>query len=224
MEIERLEFKPIQAFLSYSSKDKEIAGQVKENLEKYGIEAFLAHEDIEVSEDWKEVIIKKLEDCEIFIPIISNNFKESDWADQESGIAFYQKKIIAPIYIDKPPYGFIGKFQGEKLNSNVSMTCEKILETVKKYPVYDRIRDGFIAFFAKSAEYLEANERAQLIEGFEPYSEKQVKEIVSSFIDNPQITGAFVAQATMDDFVKKHSSQISPHLLRLYRRKRRAYT
>jgi len=96
------------------------------------------------------------------------------------------------------------------------------LATIKKFPVYDRVRDGFIAFFGRSEDYREANTRAKLIESFEPYSQKQVMEILRFFLDNPQIWGAYNAQDIMDEFVKKHSSQIPPRIRRVYRTQRRA--
>lgn len=40
------------AIISYSHKDREIAGEANEVLSEAGIEAFVAHDDIEVSEEW----------------------------------------------------------------------------------------------------------------------------------------------------------------------------
>ncbi|MDI6778481.1 MAG: hypothetical protein QMD77_04835 [Patescibacteria group bacterium] len=37
-----------RVFVSYSTKDKSIAGKIKEQLEIFGLEVFLAHEDINV--------------------------------------------------------------------------------------------------------------------------------------------------------------------------------
>lgn len=43
------------AFISYQTADKQIAGRIKELLESIGITSFLAHEDIDVSEEWSDV-------------------------------------------------------------------------------------------------------------------------------------------------------------------------
>ena len=46
-------------FISYSVKDKEIAGKVKDILSRFNISAFLAHQDIEVSEEWEKRILEE---------------------------------------------------------------------------------------------------------------------------------------------------------------------
>ena len=46
----------IKAFLSYSTKDKKIAGKIKEEFEKIGINLFLAHQDIKISKEWRKRI------------------------------------------------------------------------------------------------------------------------------------------------------------------------
>ena len=38
----------IKVFISYNTLDKEIAGNISQELEKWGLDVFLAHEDIEV--------------------------------------------------------------------------------------------------------------------------------------------------------------------------------
>ena len=87
---------PIRVFLSYSSHDKELAGQVKKELESRGLEAFLAHEDIEPTQEWEGVILENLKACDVFIPLLSENFKESEWTDQETGVAVSEEKLIIP--------------------------------------------------------------------------------------------------------------------------------
>jgi len=72
-----------RAFISYSSQEKQSAAEVQRALSEYGIEGFLAHEDISVSEQWKERIFQELKGRGMFIALISKAFKESAWAPQE---------------------------------------------------------------------------------------------------------------------------------------------
>ncbi len=48
------------AFLSYQSADKEVAAKIKVILSQLGVESFLAHEDINVSEEWRLSILAEL--------------------------------------------------------------------------------------------------------------------------------------------------------------------
>lgn len=141
----------IRVFLSYSHIDKILVGEIKKELEVSGIEAFLAHEDIDPSEEWMEEIIRSIKECDVFIPFINENFKESKWTDQESGIAFTRDKIIIPIDIGLVPYGFIGKYQALPYE-NSSDACEEIIETImNKNPLMKkRIQDDSIKIFVES--------------------------------------------------------------------------
>src|SRR3989344_3020 len=94
----------LRIFISYAHPEAEFASQIKKLLEQKGLEVFIAHNDIEPSLEWQEEIIRYLKRCDIFIPIVSTNFKNSNWTDQETGIAVCEGKHIIPIYTDKPPY------------------------------------------------------------------------------------------------------------------------
>ena len=105
----------LKVFISYSKKDKQLAGELKKAFEAFGVEAFVAHDDIESGSQWEEEILKNLEVCDLFMPLETENLRGSHWCQQEIGIALVKKKIIIPLlpssgYVD--PDGFHGKFQG----------------------------------------------------------------------------------------------------------------
>ena len=66
----------LRVFLSYSSIEQKLAGEIKRGLELLDFEVFLAHEDIEPAIEWQEEIIKQLIESDIFLPIINDNFKD----------------------------------------------------------------------------------------------------------------------------------------------------
>lgn len=104
----------VSAFISYSSTQKVIGGTFKSFLSSYcGYKIFIAHDDIPGSAIWEEEIIKGIEESDFFIPLISKEFADSPFADQETGIAVYLNKKIIPIKLEEVnPYGFISKYQG----------------------------------------------------------------------------------------------------------------
>src|SRR5579864_2996723 len=105
------------AFLSYQTADKAVAGRLRQVLERLAIPSFLAHDDIEVSAEWRAEILKKIRKTDIFIPILSQNFYRSVWCQQESGIAALRKMTIIPLSIDgSVPQGFLSPFQSTKLD------------------------------------------------------------------------------------------------------------
>jgi hypothetical protein len=112
----------IKAFISYSTFDKIKAAVVKVQLRRFGIDGFLAHEDIQCSEEWKEKITQELLSSHVFIPLLSTNFTaKPDWTFQECGIAYIlsrQKPIkIIPLKLDDTlPQGVINSIQGKSFD------------------------------------------------------------------------------------------------------------
>ena len=65
------------AFISYFRKDRKFGAQAKGVLAEVGIDAFLAHDDLHVSDEWRERIVEELKRCDIFVPLLSANFSRN---------------------------------------------------------------------------------------------------------------------------------------------------
>jgi len=68
----------IPAFLSYSHQDRRLAGAIKIVLDYYGFDTFLAHEDLQPSVEWQQVIVRQLKGCAVFLPLLTESFAKSD--------------------------------------------------------------------------------------------------------------------------------------------------
>jgi hypothetical protein len=100
-------------FISYSSKDKAIAAKVATAIKSAGGEAFLAHETIEVSTEWRTEILKQLGTCPVIFCLITKNFLDSEWTQQEAGYAIARgMKVVSLIFNGIRPPGFLEAFQG----------------------------------------------------------------------------------------------------------------
>ena len=122
-------------FISYSSEDSLLAGRVKKVLEENGLEAFLAHQDIEKSEKWSPMVESKLEECGCLLAIITDNFGNRWWTNQEVGFAMGATKRIFPIFLTKPDrnsMGFLPDFQGaNRVNEdNLEKKALEIAQTI----------------------------------------------------------------------------------------------
>src|ERR1035438_3292379 len=122
----------MRAFISYSVIDKQFAGGVKRALENLGVECFLAHEDIRVSEEWKDRILQELREADIFVTVLSERFKASEWCSQELGfIVSRPEVVIVPLSIDGTnPYGFISHVQGQYVSN------EDAIPAIIEYVLY----------------------------------------------------------------------------------------
>jgi hypothetical protein len=104
----------LKVFLSYSLKDKRVAGDYKKHLETYyGFQVFVAHDDLTPACEWNNEIIDNIRLSDIFVVLISKNSEQSVFVNQEIGIALGLKTRIFPIKIHSTnPFGFIEKIQG----------------------------------------------------------------------------------------------------------------
>ena len=105
------------AFISYQTADRAAAGILKVALARVGILAFLAHEDIEVSEEWRRRILEEIRKADLFICLLSQAYLKSSFCIQESGIAAYRDDLVViPLLLDGTvPPGFIGNVQSAKV-------------------------------------------------------------------------------------------------------------
>lgn len=103
-------------FISHSSKEKLLARDLKMAFLPYGISGFVAHEEIKPTEDWREELLKGLNSMDGFVAILTDNFKESDWTDQEFGFALCKGSIFFHLDYGLSNYGFMSARQGIKAN------------------------------------------------------------------------------------------------------------
>ena len=181
--------KHVKAFISYSTDNKDVGAKVKKILSNFGIKSFLAHNDIEVSERWRKRILRELREANVFISILSENFKESDWCSQEAGIACFRDILFIPLSLDETiiPYGFMEEWQGKPIdvyNIPVSYLINPIATNFPEINVFSNLIDELSG--AKS--YRNAT---SLMGNLEPYFDKlnvnEMNRIVDVTIANRQI-------------------------------------
>jgi TIR domain len=74
-------------FLSHKSEVKKQTADLKNNLSLLGISAFVAHEDIRATRAWLEEIENALLSMDAFVALMTEEFHDSHWTDQEVGFA-----------------------------------------------------------------------------------------------------------------------------------------
>jgi len=210
----------VKVFLSYHHKDRKSAARVKECLSGLGMNVFMAHEDLEPSTDWQKEILKTLKGCDVFIPLLTRNFRSSLWTDQETGIALAHKKRILPLKISSDPYGFIGKFQALKLRKELEDACWKIVRNLVSPPALgDRIRDGLIGAFLESGSFDESKRRADLLEKLKPFSSRRINRIVEGAATNTQIYGGRAARAVVKRLIETNTPGPRKSLIRKFEKR-----
>lgn len=207
-------------FLSYSHKDRELAGELKLALAEFGFDVFLAHEDISPSSQWQKTILKKLRECDIFIPILTKEFPKSDWTDQETGVALSRGKLVMPLKVDLNPYGFVGARQALVLNKeSATKTCWNIAKALAESKRYAKLaKDGAIQVFLHSSTFDKAKDNLEELLELGLLSRKQFNDIMRGSSRNQNIYGSFKARPLMENLISKGKGRISPRFISEYRR------
>lgn len=209
----------VKVFLSYHHKDRRIAGRLKESLGVLGMDVFMAHDDLEPSTEWQREILKRLKQCDVFMPLLTKAFRSSLWTDQETGIAFASKKLILPLKHSADPYGFIGKVQAQKVRSELEGTCWKIAGVLASRPrLREPIRDGVIAAFLESGSFEESARRAAALSKFEPFSKAELNRIVEGGARNRQIYGGWAARAVVEKLIARNRSRLKRGLIQRFQK------
>ena len=117
-------------FISHVSAYKESASYLKKCLAFYGIDCFVAHEDITPSKEWEIEIENGLFTMDALCAIVVPEFSGSKWCDQEVGIALGQHRLVISINKGANPYGFFGKFQALKSKSTAPKMAKEVWKII----------------------------------------------------------------------------------------------
>ena len=121
------------AFLSYQTDEKAVAGQVAKLLDSLGIDAFTAHDDIEVSQEWRAELLKQIGAADLFVPLLSASYYGSIWCVQELGIAAFRNMAVIPLSLDgSVPKGFMAHIQSTKVDP-ANIRFENLLPGLAKH-------------------------------------------------------------------------------------------
>jgi len=199
------------AFISYQTEDKVVAGKVKDILAGIGVTSFMAHEDINVSEEWRVKILHEIGKADIFVSLLSQHYNNSWWCIQESGIASFRSEMTTiPLSIDgSVPQGFAENIQSTKIDPE-SMYINDLLPGIIKanfdWGINILFNEIKRARSFRGAEY----EFKYLVPYIDLLSPEQGKEILEISISNNQIHHASLcATEYLPPIMAKHGHSLS---------------
>ncbi|MBE6587308.1 MAG: TIR domain-containing protein [Ruminococcaceae bacterium] len=89
-----------EVFISYSSRDQQIADELVSVIEAAGVSCWIAHRDIVPGADWADSINTALKNCRVFVLVFSKNSSASVQVSKEITLAVSQNKTVIPYKID----------------------------------------------------------------------------------------------------------------------------
>lgn len=192
-------------FLSHHHRIKNDAMALKRHLRMYGVDCFVAHEDIEPTEEWQSKIADALRSTNALIAMLTEDFHGSFWTDQEIGYALGREIPVFSIQMGQDPYGFIGKYQAlshpdpaTKPSTAFSISTRwewehksfEIIEAIFKID-HANIINPYIGTVKSCGSYDTGNNLARVLPLIKTLSDQQVDDLVAAYNGNSQVWGSF---------------------------------
>jgi hypothetical protein len=94
-------------FVSHSSRVRTSGELLKAAFASYGIDAFIAHEDVEPAPEWADEIVLALRSMHALCAIVTPEFHASRWCEQEAGFALGRPVPVISVRLGAEPSGFL---------------------------------------------------------------------------------------------------------------------
>ena len=99
-----------RVFVSHVAEKRAHATRVAHGLENLGCKTFVAHDDIPPTREWRDEILFALNTMTHFVGLITRDFHNKSWTDQEIGFSF-SRRDVKRIFVklsDVVPQGLAG--------------------------------------------------------------------------------------------------------------------
>lgn len=179
----------LRLFLSHLTTERDLIGEVGRVLGLYGIDAFVAHDAIEPSQEWQQVIEAGLTDCDALVAFVHKGFLESKWCDQEVGWVMGRKRPMLILSFDAMPHGFMAKFQAKACaNLRPEQIPVVILEwLVEQKTLHTRLASSLTEAFVNSRSWNFTRATARLMEKISAFSDDQLASLEAAAQQNVDI-------------------------------------
>lgn len=180
-------------FLSHLSADRAAVSKIKEALAQRGVDAFVAHEDIEPTLQWQSEIELALRSMHALAALVTSAFHQSKWTDQEVGWAMGRGVPVVPVRLGADPYGLFGKFQGVpgafELPTEVAVSLVAALLVNPTTTV--EMRRSLVRAFQEADSFAEAIALKEMLITAKSFDDSDKAALHGACVGNGQVTGAF---------------------------------
>ena len=176
----------IKIFLSHRDTHKIMATRIKTQLANYNVSTFVAHMDIEPSEEWVQEIKIALATMNVFVAYLTDDFYQSLWTNQEVGIALALGVPMIVLKHGSNPQGFTSLQAMPFREGTVDQDVLKLLLKKKKTPkeIRSKIVDGIVFALNNADSWDKVDNISQLFEFIDSITVEQENEFIVAFNGN----------------------------------------
>ena len=201
----------VRVFLSHKSSVKADTSRLKQSLARCGVAAFVAHEDIEPTAEWHREIERALFSMDVLVALLSEDYHNSNWTDQEVGVAIGRGVPLIPVRLGMDPYGLMGKNQAMIgcSWSDTDAIAAKVFELLyKRLSDKSRLFECALSAYAASITWADSAWKIQrLLSLFETLTSNQVTRVVEAYQANSQNRDSFKGRDLLIPALKKWTGE-----------------
>jgi hypothetical protein len=196
-------------FLTHVATHKAEAATLKQDFLKLGIEGFVAHEDIEPTKKWQQVIEAALLSCDALVALLHDGFQESPWCDQEVGYVLGRNIPVVPVAFDQQPYGFFGALQSLRADTytgQLTLAAEIARLLLTDPRTGTALTGHLVAALVSSRNWAESNVLAPLLADYAPLvTREQVRRLREAQESNIEVREATHVERSIKRMVERFS-------------------
>ncbi len=199
----------LRLFLSHVSAHKVPVSALKAALGDLGVSAFVAHEDIEPTAEWQVEIELAIASMHAMAALLTPEFHESPWTDQEVGMAVARGVLVIPVRLGRDPYGFIAKRQGMRgdLGNPSRLAGEMIRILLEREETARTMREGLVVGLEAARSFAVAKTVSIIIEGAGGFSPSQLTRMEMAIAQNSQVGLSYGVPEKIRSVVAVHGQQ-----------------
>jgi hypothetical protein len=196
----------IRLFISHLAADRKEIADLKENLAYFGVSGFVAHADIQPTREWEHEIMLALGSMQALVAIITPEFHQSVFTNQEIGVALGRGIQIISIKIDvKDPPGFLSSRQAlmGRLNSPLPL-ARAIVKILLEHPdTAQPAREAILEHFVNSSGVVQTQECLKQIQKFPDFTREEAERLQTAF-KNDWTTKAYYVPGKLTKLIQTH--------------------
>lgn len=198
-------------FVSHVSDHGVIANELKESLAQFQIAAFVAHTDIQPTTEWQNEIESALRTMDALTAMLTPEFLNSCWCDQEVGYALGRNRFVLALRIGADPHGFMAKIQGLSVNGlGADEMAERIFNVLISHEsTTQRMTESLVERLVKSRSFESSKRTIQLVEKAKHLNNDQVARLLGAISENVDVREAYGVPDRIRMLVKRIGEKAS---------------
>lgn len=192
-------------FASHLAKDKEYVTELQTQLLNLHIDTFVAHKDITPSLEWQAQIRAALQSCDALVALLTPDFHESVWTDQEVGFVMGRGRVTVAVRLGRDPYGFMGSVQAfQGVGKKEKALAEEVLDAFLVNPQTSAaMNEALISHFEKSDDFFSAQSNVKLLQRIKHSNPILASRIIQAITNNDQVGRAHAVPARVRELAEK---------------------